>query len=60
MSTDYDQSLDTLSLAMPRVLPGGTEAVTNADGRFRFTGLGRERLARLSIRGPGVADSRSS
>ncbi len=52
MSTDYDQSLDT-----PRVLPSaGTEAVTNADGRFRFTGLGRERLARLSIRGPGVAD----
>jgi hypothetical protein len=52
LMTDYDQSLDT-----PSVLPGATiEAVTDADGRFRLAGLGRERLARLNIRGPGVAE----
>ena len=51
--TDYDRSLDT-----PGVLPGvTTEAVTDADGRFRLEGLGRERLARLNIRGPGVAET---
>ena len=33
-----------------------TEAVTDADGRFRLEGLGRERLARLTIRGPAVAE----
>ena len=53
MSFDYDRSLNT-----PGVLPGvTTEAVTDADGRFRLGGLGRERLARLSVRGPGVADT---
>ena len=53
LMTDYDRSLDT-----PAVLPGmTTEAVTDADGRFRLGGLGRERLARLSVRGPGVADT---
>ena len=53
MPIDYDRSLDT-----PGVLPGvATEAVTDADGRFRFKGLGRDRLARLSIRGPGIADT---
>jgi hypothetical protein len=52
LSIDYDQSLE-----MPDVLPGVmSEVVTDNDGRFRFEGLGRERLARLSIRGPGVAE----
>lgn len=50
MMMDYDRSLDT-----PGVLPGvTTEAVTDADGRFRLDGLGRERLASLHIRGPGI------
>ncbi|MDR3638059.1 MAG: sigma-70 family RNA polymerase sigma factor [Isosphaeraceae bacterium] len=53
MMTDYDRSLDT-----PGALPGvATETVTDADGRFRFEGLGRERLARLTIRGPGIAET---
>jgi RNA polymerase sigma factor (sigma-70 family) len=53
MMIDYERSLYT-----PAVLPGiATEAVTDADGRFRFNGLGRERLARLKIRGPGIADT---
>jgi hypothetical protein len=52
MMTDYDRSLNT-----PGVLPGVvTEAVTDADGRFRLEGLGRERLAHLNIRGPGIAE----
>ena len=53
MPIDYDRRLAT-----PGVLPGATtEALTDADGRFRFTGLGRDRLARLSIKGPGIADT---
>ncbi len=53
MPIDYDRRLDT-----PGVLPGvATEAFTDADGRFRFKGLGRDRLARLSIKGPGIADT---
>ncbi len=53
MSIDYDRSLGT-----PDVLPGvGTEVVTDADGRFRLKGLGRDRLAHLNIRGPGIAES---
>ena len=45
-------------LDSPGVLPGvATEAVTDADGRFRLQGLGRERLASLNIRGPGIADT---
>jgi hypothetical protein len=47
----YDRQLE-----MPGVLPGATtEAVTDADGRFRLAGLGRERFARLDFRGPRVA-----
>ena len=53
MSIDYDRRLST-----PSVLPGvATEAVTDADGRFRLKGLGRERLAHLVIRGPGIAEA---
>jgi RNA polymerase sigma factor (sigma-70 family) len=51
LSTAYDRLLDT-----PGVLPGvTTAAVTDVDGRFRVAGLGRDRLARLTIRGRGVA-----
>ena len=50
--------ITTEASSTPGVLPGvTTEAVTDADGRFRLQGLGRERLARLNIRGPGVADT---
>jgi hypothetical protein len=36
-------------------LPGQAAAVTTgADGRFRISGLGRERLARLIVEGPGI------
>ena len=50
---DHDRSLET-----PGVLPGvTTEAVTDTDGRFRLAGLGRDRLAHLRIRGPGVVDT---
>jgi RNA polymerase sigma factor (sigma-70 family) len=36
-------------------LPGQAAAVTTgADGRFRITGLGRERLVRLIVEGPGI------
>ena len=53
LMTDYDRRLDT-----PGVLPGvTTEALTDADGRFRFNGLGRERLASLNIRGHGIAET---
>jgi RNA polymerase sigma factor (sigma-70 family) len=50
---DYDRSLYE-----PDVLPGVTaEFVTDADGRFRLDGLGRERLAALEIRGSGAVDT---
>jgi hypothetical protein len=53
LMTDYERRTTT-----PGELPGvATEAVTDADGRFRLEGLGRERLARLNIRGPGVAET---
>ena len=31
------------------------EAKTDADGRFRLTGIGRDRIAQLLVSGPGVA-----
>jgi RNA polymerase sigma factor (sigma-70 family) len=53
LMTDYDRRLES-----PDVLPGvTTEAVTDADGRFRFKGLGREWLASLKIRGHGIAET---
>jgi hypothetical protein len=33
-------------------------AVTDRDGRFRMTGVGRERIARLQLSGPGIATER--
>jgi RNA polymerase sigma factor (sigma-70 family) len=53
MSFDYEWNLNTAG-----ILPGvTTEAVTDADGRFRLGGLGRDRLARLSVRGLGVTET---
>jgi RNA polymerase sigma factor (sigma-70 family) len=53
MMIDHDRSTDA-----PGVLPGlAHRVVTDADGRFRLGGLGRERLARLEIRAPGVVDT---
>lgn len=41
-----------------RLLPGvPTETRTDADGRFRLTGVGRDRLARLAVTAPGVLDT---
>ncbi len=49
----YDRSLETAG-----VLPDATtETVTDADGRFRLGGLGRDRLAHLRIRGSGVVET---
>ena len=51
--TNDDRSLET-----PEVLAGvTTEAVTDADGRFRLEGLGRERLVRLRVQAPGMVDT---
>ena len=36
---------------LPQIMPSAT---TNADGRVRLTGIGRERLAMLRIEGPGI------
>jgi hypothetical protein len=52
---DFARSLSSPAVA---ALHGVTaEAVTDADGRFRLTGLGRERLAQLYVKGPGVVDT---
>ena len=51
LSIDYDRMLET-----PGALPGlANPIVTDADGRFRLAGLGRERLVNLRISGPGIA-----
>ena len=45
--TDGDMSASVL----PQIMPSAT---TDADGRVRLTGIGRERLAMLRIEGPGI------
>jgi RNA polymerase sigma factor (sigma-70 family) len=40
-----------------RSLPGLPAVSTDRDGRFTLTGIGRERVAALSVSGPGVATS---
>jgi hypothetical protein len=46
------------SVYQPSVLPGVTaETVTDADGRFRISGLGQDRLVDLKITAPGVVDT---
>jgi RNA polymerase sigma factor (sigma-70 family) len=42
------------------ILNRGREFVADVDGRFRIAGLGRDRLAQLIIRGPGVSETRAS
>jgi RNA polymerase sigma factor (sigma-70 family) len=42
------------------ILNRAREFVADADGRFRIAGLGRDRLARLIIRGPGVVQTYAS
>jgi RNA polymerase sigma factor (sigma-70 family) len=53
---DADRGRDALSKYLPRPgWAGVTEQVTtNADGRFRITGVGRERLAVLKVRGDTI------
>ncbi len=52
--TDYDQALNR-----PDLLPGvTTEALTDATGRFTMSGLGRDRLAVVSVSAPTVVDTR--
>jgi beta-lactamase regulating signal transducer with metallopeptidase domain len=50
MLVDYERDIN------PQILGLATEIRTDAGGRFTFTGLGRDRLAVLSVRAPGVAD----
>src|SRR5262249_10325223 len=52
LSVDYERELYRPYLAL---LPGlTTETRTDADGRFTISGLGRDRLAELSVSAPGV------
>ncbi len=39
---------------LPTDLDGPAAATTDRDGRFRLTGFGRDRVAHLQIRGPGI------
>jgi len=43
-------------LSRPQIMPGVSgDAVTDKDGRFRMSGLGRDRLVNLSVTAPGRA-----
>jgi hypothetical protein len=49
---------DERSLYRPQLLPGvTTETRTDADGQFKLTGLGRDRLAQLQVEAPSVVDT---
>ena len=51
--TNYDRQL-----YRPNVLSGlTTEMFTNADGRFKMSGLGRDRLANIAVTAPSVVDT---
>src|SRR5262245_46069024 len=53
LSIDYERELHR-----PHLLPGLiVDAQTDADGRFTLTGLGRDRLAGLSVSAPGFVES---
>ena len=46
------------SMYKPSILPGvAAETLTDADGRFRLSGLGRDRLADLKLTAPGLVDT---
>jgi hypothetical protein len=49
---------ETLLRLQGQPLTEPTSAVTDAAGRFRLTGLGRERVIQLMIRGAGIQDAR--
>ncbi len=50
---DYERSL-----YRPDILPGvASEVTTDTEGRFRFSGLGRDRLADLTVTAPSVVDT---
>jgi RNA polymerase sigma factor (sigma-70 family) len=52
-STDYEREIH-----QPHLLPGLTiESRTDADGRLTLTGVGRDRLAALSVSAPNIADT---
>ncbi len=42
---------------LPTDLDGPASVKTDKDGRFRLTGFGRDRVAHLQIRGPGIEDT---
>lgn len=53
LSIDYERELHR-----PHLLPGLiAEAQTDADGRFKLSGLGRDRLASLSVSAPGFVET---
>ncbi|WP_435021780.1 sigma-70 family RNA polymerase sigma factor [Tundrisphaera sp. TA3] len=43
---------------LPMERPGPIAAEAGPDGRFRLTGVGRDRIAELNITGPGLATTR--
>ena len=46
------------SLHRPQLLPGvDRETITDGDGRFRISGLGRDRLADLTVTAPTVVQT---
>ncbi len=61
------QDLEKLSLDPPRPAPGRAggdrsltiATATDSDGRFKLTGIGRDRIAELIISGPGIATTQA-
>ncbi len=52
---DYEREVYSPHIDLVPGLP--REVKTDADGRFAMSGLGRDRLAELSVTAPGVADT---
>lgn len=54
-----DNMLPIIASPIDGKAPGlGQSATTGPDGRFRMTGLGRDRAVELTIRGPGIESDR--
>jgi RNA polymerase sigma factor (sigma-70 family) len=61
------QDLEKMSLDPPRRAPGRARdersltiaTATGSDGRFKLTGIGRDRIAELIISGPGIATTQA-
>lgn len=50
---DYERTL-----RRPGLIPGlRTETQTDVDGRFKFSGIGRDRIVQLSVSAPSVVDT---